>query len=256
MSELPDFQRMQYRFTAHVREPESHPVPDGIEERRMRVYRELLFNNTRGFLDSGFPVLRSLYSATAWERLARDFFARHRCRTPYFLEIAREFLAYLESEHEAAAEDPPFLLELAHYEWIELALSVADVEPAWETIDPGGDLLAGCPVRSPLAWLLSYRYPVHRIGPEHTPTAAPDTPTHLLVHRDRDDAVHFMELNAVTARLVALLGEDEDRNGRELLEQIAEELAHPNPDIVLHGGLEALESMRRRGAVLGTRRTA
>ena len=254
MADVTDFQDLQYRFTAHIRDPETHPAPSGIEDRRMRVYRELLFNNTKGFLDSGFPVLRQVYGEDAWGRLARDFFARHRCRTPYFLEISQEFLRYLETEREPHPEDPPFLLELAHYEWVELALSVADIEPDWGGIDRQGDLLTGCPVLSPLAWPLCYRYPVHRIGPDTPVAAAPDTPTHLLIFRDETDKVHFMELNAVTARLVTLLAEDAGKNGERVLLQIAEELAHPNPEAVLRGGLSTLEEMRQRGAVLGTQR--
>src|SRR3546814_6431904 len=35
--------------------------------------------------------------------------------------------------------------------------------------DARGDLLAGCPLPSPLAWPLAYAWPVHRIGPDHQP---------------------------------------------------------------------------------------
>ena len=256
MADHADFRSIQYRFTAHIRDPAAHPPPAGIEERRLRVYRELLFNNTRNFLDSGFPVLRRIYGEAAWERLARAFFARHRCKTPYFLEISQEFLQYLSEEHQPTPDDPPFLLELAHYEWVELALSVADTEPDWTGIDADGDLLEGQPVLSPLAWPLSYRYPVHRIGPDHIPETAPANPTHLLVFRDAAEEVRFTELNAVTARLLALIGDNAGRSGREHLLQIAGELSHPHPEIVITGGREALESLRQRGAVLGIHRTA
>jgi len=262
MADGMDFRELQYRFTAHIRDPASRPAPDGIEERRLQVYRELLFNNTRGFLDNGFPVLRAIYGAIAeergtddaWERLTRDFFARHRSKTPYFLEIGGEFLNYLEHEHRSQPGDPPFLQELAHYEWVEVALSVADVEPDLATVDAGGDLLAARPVLSPLAWPLSYAWPVHRIGPAFIPQTPPPAATHLLVYRDPSDAVHFVELNPVSARLLALQGNADGRCGRELLTQIAAELAHPLPDAVIQGGLALLEDLHRRGAVLGTRR--
>lgn len=254
MSDSADFRDLQYRFTAHVRDPASNPPPDGIDERRMRVYRELLFNNTRSFLDSGFPVLSRIYGEQAWERLARSFFARHRCQTPYFLEISREFLRYLSDEHEPTEDDPAFLLELAHYEWVELALSVADTGFDMDAIDGNGDLLAGRPVLSPLAWPLSYHYPVHVIGPGNQPTEPPASTTHLLVYRNDDDEVHFLELNAVSARLVALLRDTCDLTGRKILEQIADELGHVNREVVLQGGQQVLEDLRRRGALLGTRK--
>lgn len=38
-------------LAAHVRDPAHHAGPVGIEERRLRVYRELVFNNLQGLLD-------------------------------------------------------------------------------------------------------------------------------------------------------------------------------------------------------------
>lgn len=262
MAERPDFRELQYRFTAHIRDPANQPAPEGIEERRLAVYRELLYNNTRSFIDSGFPVLRAVYAAQghseAWDRLTRDFFARHRAATPYFLAIGREFLDYLQHEHVPQAADPPFLQELAHYEWVELALSVSEAETDMAGIDASGDLASGVPVMSPLAWPLTYAWPVQHIGPAHIPAETPASPTHLLVYRDAEDLVHFVELNVVSARLLSLLGENSGagstaRSGRELLAQIADELDHLKPETVIQGGLALLEDLRTRGALLGTR---
>lgn len=220
----------------------------------MAVYRELFYNNVEGFLASGFPVLRRLYTDNDWHRMARDFFANHRSRTPYFLEITQEFLQYLREERAPQPEDPPFLLELAHYEWVELALAISEAEPDWQEIDPHGDLLDGRPALSPTAWLLSYRYPVHRIGPEFRPDAPGEQPTFLLACRDARDQVSFMELNPVTARLLALIEERPQARGREILAIIAEEIRHPNPDAVLEGGRQTLTQLYSTGVVLGSYR--
>jgi len=122
----PDFISRQYAFAAHIRDPHNNPAPAGIEDRRLGIYRELFFNNVEGFLSSSFPVLKQLYTEQDWLALARDFFAGHHCHSPLFLEIPREFLAYLDNERGQRDTDPPFLRELAHYEWVELALSVAE----------------------------------------------------------------------------------------------------------------------------------
>ena len=50
----------------------------------------------------------------------------HRCRTPYFSQLGEEFIGWLQDGYRAEEGDPPFLLELAHYEWVELALSLAE----------------------------------------------------------------------------------------------------------------------------------
>jgi uncharacterized protein len=250
---MPEFHRVQYAFSAHVRNPQAHARPADVEDRRMAIYRDLFFNNIQGFLADSFPVLRKLYTDADWHRMARDFFAHHKSHTPYFLEISQEFLKYLQEERIHQPEDPPFLTELAHYEWVELALSVADEEPTWKAIDSDGDLLEGQPALSPLAWLLSYHYPVHKIGPDFRPKAPGAQPTYLLVYRNRQDKLGFMEVNPVTARLVALIEDSAERTGRALLEQIATEMQHPQPELVIRGGVQTLQQLHKVGVVLGTR---
>lgn len=244
----------QYEFAAHIRDPDHNNAPAQVEDRRMKIYRELFYNNVEGFLSNAFPVLRGLMDDTHWHALARDFFARHRSHSPLFLEIPREFLNYLEQERREHPDDFPFLLELAHYEWVELALSVAENEeqPA-ATMDPQGDLLTGVPVLSALAWPLSYRYPVHRISPDFVPATAPEQMTYLLVYRDPHDEVGFIELNQVSARLFALLQEDATRSGLDALTIIADELRHPDPDAVIKGGKQILQEWRQRDIIAGTR---
>ncbi|HWP94124.1 MAG TPA: putative DNA-binding domain-containing protein [Gammaproteobacteria bacterium] len=256
MTELPRFQEIQYAFTAHIRDPGRFPPPPDVEERRMRIYRELLFNNVSQLLAGTFPVLHKVLGDEKWEALIRDYFATHKAHTPLFPEMPRELLDYLEHERGARPEDPPFLRELAHYEWVELALSIEREEPDLAGVDRDGDLLAGVPVLSPLAWPLAYDFPVHRISPEFQPDQPGEVPTFLVVYRDLRDEVGFLEINAVTARLLDLLGEpDAGRSGAETLALIAQEIGHPDPDAVIRGGTDILASLRARDIVLGVRRT-
>ncbi len=252
---LPDFQRRQYEFAAHIRDPERNARPCDVEDRRMAVYRELFYNNVEGFLATGFPVLRSLYEDAAWHRLVREFFSSHRSKTPYFLEISREFVEFLQARGAGRPEDPPFLLELAHYEWVEVALSVSEDEPDRETIDPDGDLLAGRPALSPLAWCLSYHYPVHQISKDAIPERPGEQPTCLLVYRDRHDSIAFMELNPVTARLLTMIEERPTSSGLEILEEIAGELPQIAPETVVQGGLQTLLQLKAADVILGVCRS-
>ena len=247
------FQQQQRAFTAHIRDPALAPCPDGIAPERMAVYAELFFNGMDDQLSAGFPVLRAISSEDSWNALVGDFFARHRCSTPLFSEIGLEFLDYLEHEREPHKDDWPFMLELAHYEYVELAVSISDAEiPAH---DPNGDLLAGHPIVSPTAWNLSYHYPVHRIGPDFLPRNPPADPTHLVVYRDRQDEVHFPEINPVTQRLLTLLKESPAQSGLDLLNRIADELQHAQPETVIHAGTRLLQEMHQRNIILGTATT-
>lgn len=249
----PRFQQLQYEFAAHLRDPERHPPPAGVEDRRLAVYRDLFFNNVANYLAKAFPVLRRIYADADWQAMVRDFYARHECHGPQFYQIAEEFLAYLDGERGERPEDPPFLRELAHYEWVELRLAILDADPAAVAADPDGDPLAQSPVLSPTAWPLAYRYPVHTLGPDNRPDTPPDEPTHLVVFRDRGDRVRFLKINPVTARLLALIEERPDRTGREHLETIATELRHPDPAVVIEGGRGILADLMGCDVILGTR---
>ncbi len=252
-AELPDFQRRQLEFTAHIRDPQNAARPKEISARRMAIYTELFFNNINDQLSSNFPVLRQITADERWHAMVRDFMIRHRSETPLFTEVGQEFLEYLQQERETEAGDWPFMLELAHYEYVELAVAISTADEGLADYDPNGDLLAGRPLVGPTAWNLTYQWPVHTIGPEYLPDEAPEQPTHLVVYRDRMDDVHFLQINAVTQRMLQLLKENPQHSGLDVLKAIAAELVHPEPDTVVNAGQELLEDLRKRNVILGTR---
>ena len=253
MPELPGFMQTQYAFAAHLRDPERSAAPSDVTPERMAVYRELIYNNVEDFLSSAFPVLRRISSDSRWHAMVRDFFVRHRATTPFFPQLPQEFLLYLEQVREPCRDDFPFLLELAHYEWAELALSISDAQIDKSHIIADGSLLNGEPVLSPLIWHCRYRFPVHRISMDYLPEQAPDNATHLAVYRDCDDEVGFLELNPVAAQLLERLQHNNGQNGEQILRELATAIQHPNPETVIRAGGEILEDLRQRAIVLGTR---
>ena len=249
----PAFKQKQYEFAAHIRNPDLNPKPADVETRRMNIYNELFYNNVEGFMADTFPVLRSITADEHWHEMIRDYFSRHHSHTPLFPEMPREFIKYLENEREPHPDDFPFMLELAHYEWIELALMLSDLDQEldYNQINPRADLLSAKPVLSPLAWPLSYNWPVQKIGPDFIPEQPLPAPVYLLVYRDKQDDVHFIELNPVTATLIQLLQEDNNLTGQQILQSIAQQLNHPNPEVVIQGGLQILHDLKTRDVILG-----
>lgn len=253
-AELPSFQQYQFAFARHIRNPQMNKRPRGVEARRMKVYNELLFNNLEGFLLACFPVLRQVLGKRKWSKLARDFFTEHRCHTPFFRQIPDEFVHYLKNERGERVEDPGFLQDLAHYEWVELMLSVSSKEIDFALIDPQGDLMRERPALNPLLSLQSYAYPVHRIGPRFKPSAEQKEETHFAILRNMGDEVKFIVINPVSLRLLFLL-QTTSLSGEAALLQIATELGHPDPAVVLAGGLEIMESLRQSQVILGTHKS-
>ncbi|WP_341503582.1 putative DNA-binding domain-containing protein [Gallaecimonas sp. GXIMD4217] len=231
---------------AHIKDPEQVPGPPGIEDRRMAIYRELFFNNMEGFLSNGFPVLKSLYGQEHWLSLVRAFFARHQCQTPLFLEIGREFLHYLANEHEPRPVDPPFLVELAHYEWLELMVATVD-EPDDGLLDQLDD---GTPLAVPAcAKAVSYPWPVHEISRDFQPNEPLDSPIYLLVYRDRQDEAAFMAINAATAQLLLLLEQQPGQSPAQLVEAMAALMPQVPREQLARGLMQTLAALAERGAV-------
>jgi hypothetical protein len=248
-SNLPDFRATQLAFAAHIRNPQVNPRPVDVDAGRMKIYLELFYNNIEGFLASGFPIAKKILGHERWHALVREFVHLHPSESPYFLEISQEFLAFLSERPPGDQPLPDFLLELAHYEWVELALGVSELEIPETGFDPEADLLEGRILTSPLIWCLAYRWPVHEIGPGRTPDTPPDEPTYLIVYRRRDDTVAFMVVNAVTIRLMDLLAVGE--GARAALAIIADELPDLDSKVVYERGIATLNRLRDAEIILG-----
>lgn len=258
MTDQPDAARslraQQFALARHVRDPSAHPPPPGIENRRLAVYRDLFCNSIEGLLAGNFPVIRKTLGDGAWQSLVQRFYADHRCRTPLFTRIGRELVDYLEQRIETDTSLPPWLPELAHYEWIELALQISQARGDDIPCDADGDLLDGRPLLSPLAWPLLYTWPVHRIGPDHLPDTLPAEPSCLLLQRDADGTVRFQQLSALTFRLLQRLQQQPELDGRSQLQTLALEAASEADDAFIAQGLTMLQQLRANTVILGTRR--
>jgi hypothetical protein len=239
------FAALQAAFTAHLRDPQAVPAPQGVDPARVAVYARLVFDNVESLLGGCFPVLRSVLADAKWQALVRDFLVGHRARTPRFPELPREFAQYLATGRDGRA-DPAWLAELADWEWLELEVGQApeDLPPLSATeVDP----LAAAPVLNPLARARAYTHPVHRIAPGWVPAPAP---TWLVQFRRRDDSVAFLELNAVSARFVELIVRRPGVPARELFADIARELAHPSPERLVEAGRALVLDLRARELLL------
>ena len=240
----PDFQKYQREFAAHIRDPRHVSRPKGVPARRMKVYNDLLRNNLEGFLLSCFPVCRKILGKRRWDRLVSAFFRDHACHTPFFRQIPEEFLKYLQAESTVPEDLPAFLPELAHYEWVELELDTSDrdVRGVGDVAndlpqdvfahDATGDPLAGRLILNPVLRVLAYRWPVHRLSPRFKPIQPPAEATFMLAFRDAEFQVHFILLNAASARLLTLLQENPDLSGHQVVNQLALELGMPSDSLV------------------------
>ena len=246
---LPKFQVVQQGFADHIKNPVVVQQPADVDDRHMSIYRDLFFKNIMSFLSGTFPVLAEILGEERWLEICRDFFSRHPSKSPYFLEISREFLSYLENEYEPAKSDPSYMFELAHYEWLELYV---DVEPEGDSLelDEEVDVLSSKPVLSPISEGFLYNYPVHKISSENS--SPEPSQSALIVYRKRDDSVAFVESNTFTLQLFSLLKEQRF-SGKELLNTLLKQAGLEGNQVAYQGGVDTLEQWLELELIVGSK---
>ena len=249
-----NFREVQRAFSAYLRDPENNPRPAGLAENRLSVYRYAVYANIERFLTDNFPRIKSFYTEQAWEALVRDYIVRHRSETMCFVELPKEFLEYLENVREND-DDPPFLYELAHFEWLETLIS-ADERKLPEDEILSGDLLEGVPLINPLTQLLRYSYPVHTVAPDNFPDAEPAQPTFIIAFRKKNNKFGFIDVNVLTARLIELLALNQNHTGREILVELAKETGAQDVQPIVDGGADILRRLESDEVILGLRQAS
>lgn len=233
----------------YLRDPERNAPPTGMDPARAQVYRDLVFANLSSLLSGTFPVLVKIIGNERWGSLVRIFLRDYRARTPKFGEIAQEFVEFLATGPEALGDGrwPPFMVELAHYEWVEMVLQQSDAEPL---VVGDAALLLDRPLQvSPLAWPLAYAWPVQLLGPDFQPDALPDQPTFLLVRRAEDWSVRFSGLSPLAWRLLQRIVEFPELTGVAQLQGLAVEAGQVGSSVFFEGGLGLLRQMHEEGVV-------
>lgn len=239
------FQEVQTQFINYIKQP-NNPLPKGIDESRMVVYRELFFNNMNGFISSAFPVLKSLYQEELWLALIQDFFEHHQCKTPIFVEIAQEFIIFLQHEYQPRSSDPIFMLPLAHYEYMELVVSVAQLSDSHKNLD---NIEQQAMALSSSAKVLQYEYEVHKISADYLPSTPVDEPQYFCLYRDDKDEVIFLQLNPLTAQTLGYIEQHEGINWQELIYWLQQQLSSFDSEQLELSCQQMLIDMANRGVV-------
>ncbi len=254
---MPEFQKYQHQFVDYLRNPLKNVVlPESLPQ-RSSIYAKLLYSKIEGSLDNCFPISRQLLGATRWKQLIEIFIKDHRCKSPLYREIPDEFIDYLMNE-QTKLQFPEFIVELAHYEWMALVLETVKPPDTDKSLPVKGDLLTDTPMLNPILHLLHYHYPVQNITAsdrdwKNWNTRIEPYPQEAVILaglRDSDDKVHFIELNAVTTRLIELIQEGFSTGEQALLE-LAAEMQYGDHETILPFGAKIMEQLKEQHIIIG-----
>lgn len=177
----------QHRFAQAIREGEA---ADGLPQDRLNVYIRLIRNNIHSFIDRCYTETLQYLDSGEWGRLKEDFIRDARAQTPYFQEIAGEFLQYCQSL--PLSDD---LLALMDFEHTQLLAEVAQTDNQASPAD--SDDLAY--TLSPAAFVRRYQYDVT--------DELQEAETAVLVWRDSEDDVMYQTLDDFDALLLETLAD-------------------------------------------------
>lgn len=177
----------QHRFAQAIREGEA---ADGLPQDRLNVYIRLIRNNIHSFIDRCYTETLQYLDSGEWGRLKEGFIRDARAQTPYFQEIAGEFLQYCQSL--PLSDD---LLALMDFEHTQLLAEVAQTDSQASSAD-SDDLVY---TLSPAAFVRRYQYDVT----DELQAAE----TAVLVWRDKEDDVMYQALDNFDALLLETLAD-------------------------------------------------
>ena len=164
----------------------------------MAIYNRLIYGNIENFCATRFSRTKTILGDDAWHSLIREFVDRHQSSSPYFSQISEEFISFLLMERQNAT-DPPFLLELCHFEWLPLYIDrLADELSPFEICN---EPLSATLVTSPLAVVRQYQWPVDRLSQSNLLDSPPPKPTSVIAYRDRAEICHVRVTQSAIAQL-------------------------------------------------------
>ena len=246
----PDFIRLQREFCSYLRDPEQHAPPAEIEDRRLAIYRHAIFSNVEGLLKDNYPRVKAVLSDEDWQRLVRHYIIHHESLASAFVDVPEEFLHYLDSSNVFAGL-PGFVRELAHFDWLETLVGADIREIDDVSAERGDDLLSAIPVVNPLLRIVVYQYPVHAISQEYRPQEPPPQPTYIAAFRDRSNRYGFLDINALTARLLELMQANKTETGGALFGRLADEFSFQDTEALINAAQPILSRMLERDVILG-----
>ncbi len=255
---LPEFQQYQHRFVDYIRNPlKDGTVPDSLPV-KSSIYAKLLFSKIEGSLDNCFPISCQLLGSERWQKLIKNFISEHQCKSPLYREIPDEFIDYL-MHNQSDIVLPEFIIELAHFEWMELVLETEKAKPSKPCFSITDNILDVTPALNPILHLLHYHYPVQNISAlnsywnnwESRSEPYSQEAIILVGLRDNNDKVQFIEINSITARLIELTQEGLS-TGKQILLELAAAMHYGDHETILPFGTDMLKQLEQQHIIIGS----
>jgi hypothetical protein len=219
---------------------------------RFGVYRKLVHNRLRATTTEFIERTHARIGRTRFVADFEVFMDEVATASPYLREVPREFVEWVAPRWLADADVDDYLVDLARHELLEYDVRN---DPRARPDPTGLPLALDQSLRfDPAARLMQYDYAVHRLPADEDDRTIPEAiPTRLLVYRDADADVRYLELTPFAEQVTQALmvrGMPVANGLRWACEQLGDTL----DDDKLATAAAFVSDLAERGIMLGSER--
>jgi len=220
----------------------------GVKKDRLHHYKRLIYNIIDDAIESAYPITRSILTNEQWKEMIDAFVKEHQCHHPQLFRMPGELIEFVQLKKIDEKFNLPHLIDALLFEWAEVEIhSMQDEE--LPSVNSTGDFLNSTIIFSPYCQLLNLAYPIHKLNSINIIEAKGEY--FILVYREENGTVQYLELTALTYFLISNLSE-EHISLNELLAPLLEEKNDVEKTEWYSQALAFINEMQSIGVVRGT----
>jgi hypothetical protein len=181
-------------------------VIEGVTPNRIHHYRRLIFNIALDTLSSAFPITKKLFGNEVWKTSVNEFYSKSNCTSPFVWKMAQDFYDYAIQEDSflALKDKRPFLLDLLHFELIELDMYMME-DAEIPQVKKEGSMYEDTIIPHPESKIILLNYPVHLKPPKEISLEDKKQYYCLCFREPVDRKILFFDLSAYYAFVIEQL---------------------------------------------------
>lgn len=185
---------------ARALDPRDQKAFSALGKDRLFVYRRLIQRGLAGAISEEIPRTKERLGERFPAEVSR-FFDEEMPRSHYLRDVAFEFVDWASKRWAGDPDLPPYLSDLARHELSAFEVAAARGESSQE-VSPELALDRAVVLHAS-ARLRRYGFPIHRLADGDTELGS--APTALLVYRDPEHEVRYLELSPLAAAILERL---------------------------------------------------
>jgi len=154
MQSSPKTFQYQTDFANYCKTGDYISIP-GVNEKNIKHYRRLVFNNIYDSISSAYPITKKLFGKKRWKKVVHQFFSSQKIKSAQIWYMPKEFKDYVISNEKDLLNKYVFLADLLQFEWLEIEVFMMPDEAVEFLTDSNLYYI------NPEIRIIGVKYPIH-----------------------------------------------------------------------------------------------